>query len=70
MEEAHEPSTCEGWQRWLDVIKDMLPKFPKEGTVCTTAAVQYIIIVYECTTVYYVINICTFFTNKHYLQFV
>lgn len=33
MEEAHEPSTCEGWQRWLDVIKDMLPKFPKEGSL-------------------------------------
>ena len=31
MEQSHEPSTCEGWQRWLDVIKEILPKLPKEG---------------------------------------
>lgn len=31
MEESHEPATCEGWKRWLCVIKDILPTLPKEG---------------------------------------
>ena len=31
MEQSHEPSTCEGWQRWLDAIKETLPKLPKKG---------------------------------------
>ena len=31
MEQSHEPSTCEEWQRWLDAIKEILPKLPKEG---------------------------------------
>ncbi|XP_046859587.1 ankyrin repeat and IBR domain-containing protein 1-like [Xenia sp. Carnegie-2017] len=30
MEESHEPATCEGWKRWLCVIKDILPTLPKE----------------------------------------
>jgi hypothetical protein len=31
MEQSHAPSTCEGWQSWLNVIKEILPKLPKEG---------------------------------------
>ncbi|XP_028393114.1 ankyrin repeat and IBR domain-containing protein 1-like [Dendronephthya gigantea] len=30
MEQSHEPSTCEGWKRWLDAIKEILPKLPKQ----------------------------------------
>jgi hypothetical protein len=31
MEQSHEPSTCEGWKRWLEAIEEILPKLPKDG---------------------------------------
>ncbi|CAB4001877.1 ankyrin repeat and IBR domain-containing 1-like [Paramuricea clavata] len=30
MEQSHEPSTCEGWKRWLEAIEEILPKLPKD----------------------------------------